>query len=825
MKQLEKALLRVLPALASLLGLQACNLLPVEAPVAPPDGLSRVWIGPETWANRLQDWEVRDGRIRCVDVSLPMRTLFRTTRSVRPGEGTLAVGVTLGRLDEPRSDGRPASAGVLVGAGGPGLDWRAAALVQSAPGPHGGYYCGVDASGFLFVRDFSDPEAEPVLSQRAVELQHVALRVELFGPAAEPVLRAVASGPSGAELARVEAPVEGDALTGAVALACDGERFWFDDWSVDGSRVARHPGRTIGSLVGVQHTLSRGVMKMTAQLLPLSEMDDESVLLEVLDAGRWKEVARAPIVVPGWTAHFRVEGWRHTADVPYRLSHRFVGGTSRLDGTVPHDPVEKVELVLAAFSCNHNNRFGFGRPGYPWTDEALWYPHADLVEKVRSHRPDLLFFAGDQLYEGASPTRAEKKRAPELDYLYKWTLWCLARGELTRDRPSVTIPDDHDVYQGNLWGAGGRATPVDNQGGYVMPAEWVRMVERTQTSHLPDPFDPTPVEQEIGVYYTDLLCGEVSFAIVEDRKFKSGCADLGLGGPRPDHITDPAIDVGRADRPDKVLLGERQLRFLDAWARDWRGVRMKALLSQSPFAALATHHGARQDFLLADLDSNGWPQAGRNRALAALRKCFAIQVAGDQHLATLVRHGIEDWDDATWSFTMPAIANFYARSWRPEGEPAVALPHGRPDTGSRRDGFGNRVTVHAVANPRPSGVEPAVLHDQVPGYGIVRFRKREREFVVECWPRAADPGRDAQYEGWPRTIPWAQCYEPRAPRFLPEVSLEGVAEPVVEVLAESGELLYALRSPTPSFRPWVPGPGSWRIRVGDQEGRVEERLV
>ena len=47
------------------------------------------------------------------------------------------------------------------------------------------------------------------------------------------------------------------------------------------------------------------------------------------------------------------------------------------------------------------------------------------------------------------------------------------------------------------------------------------MVQRVQTSHLPDPFDPTPVLQGICVYYTDLLWGGVSFAILEDRKWKS----------------------------------------------------------------------------------------------------------------------------------------------------------------------------------------------------------------------------------------------------------------------------------------------------------------
>jgi hypothetical protein len=99
-------------------------------------------------------------------------------------------------------------------------------------------------------------------------------------------------------------------------------------------------------------------------------------------------------------------------------------------------------------------------------------------------------------------------------------LW-LGVQELLKDIPAVALPDDHDVYHGNVWGAGGKRAKGSGQtgqdsGGYVMPARFVKAVERTQTSNMPAPYDPNTVEQDIGVYYTSLL-----FAIVEDRKWKS----------------------------------------------------------------------------------------------------------------------------------------------------------------------------------------------------------------------------------------------------------------------------------------------------------------
>ena len=43
----------------------------------------------------------------------------------------------------------------------------------------------------------------------------------------------------------------------------------------------------------------------------------------------------------------------------------------------------------------------------------------------------------------------------------------------------------------------------------------------------------------------------------------------------------------------------------------------KCVLSQSPFAAVATHHGPGRQYLVADLDANGWPRHARDAAVEA----------------------------------------------------------------------------------------------------------------------------------------------------------------------------------------------------------------
>ena len=378
--------------------------------------------------------------------------------------------------------------------------------------------------------------------------------------------------------------------------------------------------------------------------------------------------------------------------------------------------------------------------------------------------------------------------------------------------------------QANLWGQGGRVSNVraGHDGGYAAPLEYVKEVERAQTSHLPDPFDPTPIERGIGVYYTCLTIGRVSFAIIEDRKFKTGPAsvlpDMGWRPNRPDHVTVAGYDPKALDVPEARLLGRRQLKFLGQWAADWHDCDMKAVLSQTAFAGGAHLHGGRDNRLLVDLDSNGWPQTGRNKALAEIRKAFALMICGDQHLGTIIHHGINDWNDAGYSLCVPSIANLYLRWWVPL-EPGKNREPGAPEyTGEFLDGLGNKLTMLAVANP-----DPEENHDKLTtraaGFGVVKFNKKTREITMECWPRNVDitDSNTKQYPGWPRTIQQTDNYARKAVAYLPTIEVQGITNPVVQVIDESnGEIVYTLRINGTSFKPKVFKIEEYTVKIGQQ---------
>ena len=549
------------------------------------------------------------------------------------------------------------------------------------------------------------------------------------------------------------------------------------------------------------YTTHAGKLKLSAQLYPLQQGEDRKVQLHIArEDGDFQKVAEQAINADGWMTTFRIENWDDSQPARYRVTHAM--GT-KYEGIIRKNPRDQDEIVVGNLSCNSNTNRG---------------PRADIVTNLKHQDPDLLFFAGDQSYD-------------HREHYAAWLLFGRQFGEIIKDRPTVTIPDDHDVGHPNLWGEGGVKSelPTGADGGYFMPVEYVQMVERAQTSHLPDSYDPTPVARGIGVYYTSLNVGGIDFAIIEDRKWKTG--PLGLvpqQGPRPDHITDEKYDRASIDLPEAELLGPRQLEFLHAWGQDWTGADFKVVLSQTIFAGGAHLHGQFENRLLADLDSNGWPQQGRNAALRELRRCFAFHMAGDQHLATVIHHGVNEWEDAGWSFCSPSIWNLYGRWWHPL-EPAIPSPlspGGRgaggegalPFTGRYYDGFGNKVTMAAYANP-------AEGNNMATGYGLVRFNKRTRQITLECWPRFVDVTQpDAkQYAGWPLTIEQQDNYGRRALAWLPKLQFKGQASPVVQVIDEaSGEVVYTLRTRGDSFRPKVFREGTYTIKVGE---RGKEKVI
>ena len=534
------------------------------------------------------------------------------------------------------------------------------------------------------------------------------------------------------------------------------------------------------------YTVHENTLKMTAQFYPIKDYNPFIAELQIKNGNRWESAQESRIQYPGYTAHFRIDNWDDTQEKVYRIAYK---NEFFYDGILRKNPKEKNELIMAAFSCwsIYKKHGGEG-------------PTDDILKNLNTLKPDVLFFAGDQSYDHS-------------DHFGYWLKFGEVFGDVIRNTPTIVIPDDHDIGQGNLWGDGGRVSKSrdGNYGGYYMPVEYVKEVERAQTSHLPDPYDSTPIEQGIGVYYTDYNWGGVSFAILEDRKFKSG----------PKRVLDKESfqDTREMDVEGATLLGDRQLDFLEAWTTDWKDAEMKAVLSQTIFANLTTHSPTLKNKQRYSVDSNGWPQAGRNKALSVIRKSFSCMIAGDQHLGSVLHHGIEDWNNAGYSFAVPAASNFWMRWFKPD-VPGKNRVKGMPDyTGEYLDAFHNKITVLAVANPthKDNTHKENLLNGRASGYGIIRFNKASRQITYECWERNIDmfAPNAKPYNGWPVTFNQSDNFLITDGFELPELILNKANQVVTVKNQYTKEVISSIRIKGNTYQPKVMQSNMYTVEVGE----------
>ena len=713
----------------------------------------RVFLGPDYWANPMEDWRIVNGAAECLTTKGD-RNIQLLTHQFTNAKGAFEMAVTISQVEVNGKDG---GAGFRLGNRSDINEYRSNSFSKAKL--HAGL-----AAGNLFIgkKSLAIPGAR--------KPRNITLKLTGKPAGGQYALQLSATNAEGADLGSVSQTVAGTALPGNVALANNfegnqrnarGARYRFEDWRVGGDAFTVSAEHRFGPILWSQYTLSdsRGkegfVLKMSALTGPLGKGDDKTIELQAKQDGGWKKQGTAKLDEDAWTATFRIAKWNEKKDTPFKLVFR----QQHLDGSVTsHERTGTIKaspsnrpLRLAAMTCQKDYAF----------------PYEPVANNIVKLDPDMAYFSGDQLYEnhGGYGLIRRPEEPAILNYLRKYYMHGWAFGEVMRNRPTVVIPDDHDVFQGNYWGEGG--APMDttsggasSKGGYIEPVRMVNVVHRTTTAHHPDFFDPTPIKQNMTVYYGDMVYGGVSFAIISDRQFKSGPEKVETGSGRADHVKDMDVDTAHLDKPGLELLGERQEMFLEQWGEDWRGHTMKVLLSQTVFGGVATHHGKFDGYLKADLDSNSWPQTARNRTVKILRKARPLHINGDQHLTTLTQYGADKQRDSCWSFCTPAIAAGYPRWWRPDdiGMKHENRPkHGLPNTGEFIDGLGNKVYVYAVGNPEVGKEKNryALAHQKASGFGMITIDQKQKTYHLESFKFLIDPTdgkKSNQYPGWPVTL-------------------------------------------------------------------------
>lgn len=766
----------------------------------------RVWLGEKYWAVPMEDWSVRDGRIEFSGIERNSRVNILTS-ILREGNGEFNVSARAGRMGTGK--GKAGTAGFGIG-----VKDELDSDIKSACYFGKGIHAGISLAGYIFIEDQRERLPED-FDYSSFDLQFSCRRRNAL---TEMRLSCRATDSRGPEIF-VTYKIPSD-VSGIVTLVNNihekgGETFWFRNPQVRGSKVSEKPQNAFGPILWSMYTLSKGILKLTAQMPPLGSKDSDQVELHLNRQGTWKLSGTAKIKSDSRTATFRLANWDHSAEVPYKLVYRNDGKVYEYAGAIRREPIGR-PLRFGGLTCQHASAF----------------PYSPLVSNLKKHDPDILYFSGDQLYEnnGGYPIKREPVEASILSYLGKWYMFGWAFGEVMRDRPTICTPDDHDVFHGNLWGEGGEPVSLsewekvrDAHGGYVQSTGMVNVVADTQCGHLPDAYHSSPLKSGIKSWYTGLVYGGVSFAIVSDRMFKSGPDKVRNAAGRIDHISTP-VSKGALERADLEFLGAMQMQFLEHWVQDWRGAAMKVLLSQTIFCNVGTHHGTNKTFLYGDMDSGGWPKQQRDAVIRTIRKASTFHINGDQHLPFIVQYSVDEDRDAGWTFCTPAISTGYIRWGQPDLVRAPFRdrpPHGLPNTGIYQDIFGNSNYIYAVGNPEDDYTDKnryIQAQKKSSGFGIITFDTKERTITMEAYRFLADkdkPSRDDQFPGWPLKISQTDNDGRKPSGYLPLVKVNK-PDQVIKIIDESdGQLVSAIRMKGSSFQPRVFRDGTYTVVIGD----------
>lgn len=232
------------------------------------------WIGPEYWANPLQNWELKNGRTIC-KVSQPNRNLHLLTLQKPSGLEALetSVKITPYYLDENISG----SIGIRLGVKGPFADYRSAAVFGR------GLSIGISPDYTLKINEktiATNLKTTPnsvKLSVKAIPANKAYnIQISLIDPETEKDLFTDNS-----------TTIQPEILEGGFALFSDFKKgtqtvssVAFEGWEILGDQLYQNEEQLYGPICFAQYTLHNKKLKLTAQFTPIEKIKNHKVCLE-----------------------------------------------------------------------------------------------------------------------------------------------------------------------------------------------------------------------------------------------------------------------------------------------------------------------------------------------------------------------------------------------------------------------------------------------------------------------------------------------------------------------------------------------------------------
>jgi alkaline phosphatase D len=805
---------------------------------------NRQWVGDDFWANRLQTWGIKDHKLYCFRPGINS-TLHLLSTEIK-GDEAFSGTITLGRNALSMEDSVGKS-GLILGLSDTALNYLARSTMQHFFLNENGVWLGINEKKQLFIEELASKRSVvsktltiELLSQMqkngvalrfSCERKNDSMEVSLF---------------LNVDVLQFKVPL--GIINGNITFVSNSSlylsEYFFDDFSISGEGILVKKERKFGPISTCLYSFNQNILNFSAQLMPLGLCKTDSVKIDLFLNNLWSDFMILPVDSFLGQARLREFEWPYKGKIPYRvqLIRDSVPEGNFYEGVIAAPDAAGDQLKIGMLSCN----------GIPFIERTgmdywqIWKPYELLAKKYKKENPELVVFLGDQMYEARPVPMEWDKTIYPLDYQYRWLLWCLQFNNITNRLPSLIIMDDHDYFQGNLWGekgdtisktsvpkitsgfVGDETDWLTENGGFIQTPEFLKYAVTLQTGHLPATSGTE--NKAVPDYYTTLKFKGIGIALLEDRKYKSAPMNALQGVPSYNGFPfSDSVAVDSLNNEYANLLGYAQESMLDNWSEEWSEEKIKIVFTQSVYSCLNSVYkgynpvsgknitindtGKIATHLSKDMDSNGWPKSSRDEALKIIRKSGALLVGGDQHFPSVVQQGVDTWGDGPFSFTVPAVSNTYPRFWLPDSADHFQGNH-------YTDGFGNKISMITYSNPAKNNALPLWMN-YAPGFAFVTCDKIKQSYKMDCWG-FSDTLK--QYPGWPViTKPSDNIYS-SSPYSTVKIKVKGVKLPLVSVIDfESGKILYSLRCNNQRLK--VPYPGTFKVRVQFNDSISRELTV
>ena len=287
----------------------------------------RIWVGSDLWAADLSAWQIQNNALYSSVATTNLQTVTQLTRQITGAPQPLTMRIQLSFSSDQQTRG---ISGIQLGLP------QATPLTRDARVPTSpGLFAGASPSGHLvllasptpsdlskhlenFPPDNKTPSSiELLLTARPVGLTYTVL-LQAFDLS------------SGEELSRNTLwNIPSTSLRGHFGLGSvssqEGQTLTtaFCKWQIAGASPTPLPeGESInGPFMGAWHTRHMGALRITAQLMPVSEIQN-GVQFQVLEEAEWRTCAHAKIRMTDFTATFEIPDWNSQKDQPYRLVYQ-----------------------------------------------------------------------------------------------------------------------------------------------------------------------------------------------------------------------------------------------------------------------------------------------------------------------------------------------------------------------------------------------------------------------------------------------------------------------------------------------------------------------